>query len=376
MATIQTQDFTTLVRNQVTAIQGGSSRSLVDLTVGSVLRAVVEASASVAMWLQGLILTLLSVTRAATSSGADLDSWVADFGVTRLAAVAASGPVTFARFTPTNAGLVPVGAVVQTGAGNVQYTVVTDTTNAAYSASLNGFVLAAGVASISCTVVATQTGSIGNAVAGGISSIGSSIAGVDTVTNAAAFANGIDPETDAALRVRFVAYIQSLSKATKAAVGYAITSVQQGLSYTLTENMTYGGVQQYGYFTIVVDDGSGSPPSALLSTVYNAIDAVRPVTVAFGVFAPTLVTATVAASITTAPGYTHAAIVALVTAAVQSFINGLGLGNTLHYTQLAQVIYNASPAVQNVTGLLLNAGTADIAANAQTTIKASSVAIS
>ena len=39
---INTQDFTTLVRNQVTAIQGAAS-GLVDLTVGSILRAVVEA---------------------------------------------------------------------------------------------------------------------------------------------------------------------------------------------------------------------------------------------------------------------------------------------------------------------------------------------
>ncbi|MEF9481383.1 hypothetical protein [Ralstonia sp. 1B3] len=97
---IQTQDWVTLVRNQVAAIQG-YAKVLVDLTVGSVLRAVVEANAAVTVWLQGLILQVLAITRAATSSGSDLDTWMADFGLTRLAAVPATGSVTFSRFTVT-----------------------------------------------------------------------------------------------------------------------------------------------------------------------------------------------------------------------------------------------------------------------------------
>ncbi|MFX8028091.1 baseplate J/gp47 family protein, partial [Acinetobacter baumannii] len=106
---------------------------LVDLTVGSVLRAIVEANAAVVVWLEGLLLQVLAITRAATSSGADLDSWVADFGVTRLPAVAATGIVTFSRFTTTQQVLVPVGATVQTADGTQQFTVTIDTTNPAYN---------------------------------------------------------------------------------------------------------------------------------------------------------------------------------------------------------------------------------------------------
>lgn len=135
MANITTQDFTTLVRNQVTAIQG-AAKALVDLTVGSILRAIVETNAAVILWLQGLILQLLAITRAATSSGADLDSWVGDFGLTRLAAVAASGQVTFARFTPTQQAVVSVGTTIQTGDGAQQFVVTLDTTNPNYSAGL------------------------------------------------------------------------------------------------------------------------------------------------------------------------------------------------------------------------------------------------
>lgn len=371
---ITNQDFTTLVRNQVTAIQG-ASKVLVDLTVGSILRAVVEANAAVILWLQGLILQLLAITRAATSSGADLDSWVGDFGLTRLAAVAASGQVSFARFTPSQQAVVPVGTTIQTGDGAQQFAVTLDTTNPAYSASLGGYVLAAGVASINVPVAAVTAGAGGNVSAGQINTLTQALPGVDTVSNAAAFTNGVDAESDAALRIRFIAFVASLSKATKGAVGYAITSLKQGVIYTLVENQQYNGTTDYGYFYVVVDDGTGSPGSTFLSNVANAIDAVRGVSIRFGVFAPVVVTANAGMTITTAAGYDHNAVVALVVAALRSYINALTLGQTLTYSRLAQVAYDASPGVTNVTAVTLNGGTADVTATSQQVIKAGTLTV-
>ncbi len=371
---ITTQDFTTLVRNQVAAIQG-AARGLVDLTVGSILRAVVEANAAVILWLQGLILQLLATTRAATSSGSDLDSWVADFGLTRLPGVAASGSVAFSRFTPTQQAVVPVGATIQTGDGSQQFTVTIDTTNPAYNAGLGGYVLAAAVASISVPVQAVSVGAAGNALIGQINTMTQPIPGVDTVSNAAAFINGADAETDAALRTRFIAYVASLSKATKAAILYAITSLKQGMVAVLVENQQYGGATQNGYFYAIIDDGTGAPGSTLLLTANNAIDAVRPFTVAFGVFAPVVVTANVGMTITTASGYDHTATALLVKAAVQNYINALSLGQTLTYSRLAQVAYDASPGVTNVTGVTLNSVTSDLTATSQQVIKAGTVTV-
>lgn len=371
---ITTQDFTTLVRNQVTAIQG-AAKVLVDLTVGSILRAVVEANAAVILWLQGLILQLLAITRAATSSGADLDSWVGDFGLTRLAAVAASGQVSFSRFTPSQQAVVPVGTTIQTGDGAQQFAVTLDTTNPAYSASLGGYVLAAGVANINVPVAAVTAGAGGNVSAGQINTLTQALPGVDTVSNAAPFTNGVDAESDTALRIRFIAFVASLSKATKGAVGYAITSLKQGVIYTLVENQQYNGTTDYGYFYVVVDDGTGSPGSTFLSNVSNAIDAVRGVSIRFGVFAPVVVTANVGMTITTAAGYDHAAVVGLVGTALRSYINALLLGQTLTYSRLAQVAYDASPGVTNVTAVLLNGATADVTATSQQVIKAGTVTV-
>src|SRR3954468_22547782 len=108
--------FNTLVQDMAAAVQAGAAQ-LLDLTSGSTLRAVIEADASVALWMQWLILQVLRTTRAATSTDVDLDSWMADYSLTRLPPVPATGVVTFSRFTPSIAAFVPVGTLVRTADG-------------------------------------------------------------------------------------------------------------------------------------------------------------------------------------------------------------------------------------------------------------------
>ncbi len=374
MATLNTRDFPTLVQDMAVAAEASAQQAL-DFTIGSILRAVVESVAAVALFLQSLILQVLTLTRAATSVGPDLDTWMADYGLARLPAVAASGAVTFARFTPTLQAVVPVGAQLISADGSESFTVTLDPSNAAYSAALGGYAMAPGTASVNVTVEANAAGSAGNVVAGAISLIGSAIPGVDTVSNAAAFVNGMDAESDAALRVRFIAYIASLSKATKGAVGYAVTSLRQGLQYTIAENADYNGAADMGFFYVVVDDGSGSPAPALLTAAANAIDAVRPIGSRFAVFAPAIVTANVSMTIATSAGYDHPTAAGVVGAALETFLSTLPLGTPLAFTRLAQVAYDASPGVVNVSALLLNGGSADLAASNQQVIKPGTVTV-
>lgn len=373
--TISSKTFTTLVSDQVTAIQASAS-ALIDFTIGAPLRAIVEANAAMVLWLQGLILHLLAVTRAATSSGADLDSFVLDFGMTRLAAVAATGRVTFARFTPTLQATIAVGVAIQTADGTQSFTVIADLTNGAYNAGLGAYVIAAGTSSASVTVRAVTAGAGANVAGGQINTLTSALPNVDTVSNALAFTNGADAETDTALRARFVAYIASLSKATKNAIGSAIMNVQPGMHYTLVENQTYAGVTQLGYFFAVVDDGTGAPSGAILAAVGTAIDNVRPFTSTFGLFSPVVLTSNVAMTVTVASGYDVTATKAAVQAALLALINGLQLGGTLPFTRLLQTAYDASPGVVNVTGTTLNGGTADITSTTYQVIKAGTVVVS
>lgn len=350
---LRLQNFTTLVAEAAAAVQG-SARTLVDLTVGSTLRAVLEANASVALWLQWLILQVQTMTRAATSDGADLDSWTADFGLARLAAVPAVGVVRFARFTPTEAALVPVGALVRTADAQHGFRVQADPAHLAWSGPQAGYVLGAGVASVAVKVAAEVPGSAGNVQAGAITLIAEALAGVDTVANDAALAGGLDAESDAALRLRFVDYLASRSRATTVAVGHAIASLRQGLRYTIVENAAAGS------FVVTVDDGSAAPSPALLASAASAIEAVRPLATSFSVQAPAVVLADVSLTITTAPGAVHGEVAALVAAAIGAHFGGLAIGAGLAWSRLAQLAYDASPQVVNVSAVLLNGGTADL----------------
>ncbi|HHW4679686.1 MAG TPA: baseplate J/gp47 family protein [Xylella sp.] len=58
---------------------------------------------------------------------------MADYGLTRLPASAASGVVTFSHFTPTHQAVLPVGALVQTADGTQQYAVTVDATSPAWT---------------------------------------------------------------------------------------------------------------------------------------------------------------------------------------------------------------------------------------------------
>lgn len=375
MASINTQTFNVLVQNSVTAVQG-AARQLLDFTVGSVLRAVMEATAAMALWLQGIALQIASLARFSTSNGADADSWGADFAFPRLPSQAATGEVVFASNTPTNPRLIPIGALVQTADLSLKYAVIADLDQPTYDSIQSAYVIAAGIASCTATVQCTDESSAGNVGAGFINTLGDAISGIDTVINPLAFENGADSETDAAYRARFVLYIAGLSKSTLAAISSAIENIQQGIAFSITENLNFDGTPNPGHFYVVADDGSGNPSSDFLSSVSNAIDVVRPIGSTFGVFGPMLVTANIALTLTVDTGYDVPTLDSQVQAALSVFISKLTIGQTLPYSRIAQVVYDVSPGIINVTLITLNGSAVDLVASAKQVIRAGTITVS
>ena len=369
---LQLHDFTSLVRSMAASVQGGA-RALIDLTTGSVLRAILEANASLALWLQWLIVQVLATTRAATSTGADLDSWVGDFGLARLPGQAATTSATFSRITPGFAAMIPVGAQVKTGDNAVTFAVQADPTHAAFSAGTASFALAGSVAAITVPVVATVPGAVGNVQAGAISLLGSAMPGIDAVTNGLAAAGGLDAEPDAALRSRFANFIDSRSRATPAAIGFAIQSLQQGLSYTLAENTDPAGAPRAGFFTVTVDDGSGSPTAPLLTAVMAALDQVRPVGTQFAVQPPQRISADIAMVLSTAAA-DPAAVQFAVAQAVTGYVAALPIGAPLRISRLAAIAYATDGSISDVTGLSINGG-GDLLVTAQAIIRPGTVVV-
>ncbi|GAB0116890.1 baseplate J/gp47 family protein [Acidisoma sp. 7E03] len=369
------RNFTTLVEQSAAAVQA-SAAQLLDFTPGSVLRAILEANAGLGLWMQWLILQVLQSTRLATSSGADADSFGADFGFSRLPAVAATGDATFSRFTPGQSALVPSGTRIATADGATDFIVTADAQHAAWNATLDGYQLGAGLASVTVPVLAVAPGSGGNLLPGTISLITSTLPGIDAVTNATATSGGLDAESDASFRSRFQSFIDSRSRATVQAVRYAVTSLRQGISCSLQENTDGAGAFAPGRFLVTLDDGSGAPPSALITAAQAAVDMVRPIGSIFTVQPPSQVSADISMNLDLVPGSDAAGTIAAVNAAVSGFVNTLPVGSPLPYTRLAQLAYDASPAVRNVSGLTLCGGIADLAAGPGAVIKLGTLAIS
>ena len=353
------QNFSTLVNGMAATVQGSCS-SLIDLTVGSVLRAILEASASVALWLQYLLLQVLTMTRLATSIGSDADSWVQDFGMTRLPATAAVGQVVMASFNPgSQAATISNGTTVRTSDGSQSFTVV----GGPYTRPI-------GIPTVTVSIQATSAGPAGNVQAGTISLLGTAISGIDTVSNPGSLSGGTAAETDAALRLRFVTYINTRSQATEQAIGYAIASVQQGLSYSIQENVTSDGTAAPGHVNVIVDDGSGMPPTTLLTAVAAAIDPVRPVGTLISINPPVLLIATVILAISVDASETFSTVQISVQTALNAYINSLGVGQALRFSRLAGLAYDADAGVTNVQDVLLNLSTIDVGGSQGSVVRA------
>ncbi|MDE2239310.1 MAG: baseplate J/gp47 family protein, partial [Rhodospirillales bacterium] len=165
-------------------------------------------------------------------------------------------------------------------------------------------------------------------------------------------------------------------KATNAAIGSAIAAIMQGLSYSVVENVNQTGATQMGHFVVTLDDGSGTPSANLLSTVQQAVDAIRPVGTSFAVQGPVVTLANVSMTLTTDGSADHAQAVAAVAAAVEAYIAALPVGGVLSYTRLAQLAYDAASAVTNISGLLSNGATADIVPGSFGAVRAGVIAVS
>lgn len=372
-------DFTAL---QAAAIQGASTPQPVDLSEGSVALALTDGVTGVALWLQGEVATTLALTRAATSNGPDLDSWFADWFFSRLPAVAATGQVTMTRNQNTTQVVILASnpansAIVSTGPGGQTYLVTVDTTNPAYNPALGGYVLAAnGASSVTVPIQAQVAGTSGNALANTIQSFFTTVVGIDSVTNASALTNGLNAEPDPAYRARFALYLASLRLGTALAIQYAVQSIQQGVVCVVLPNQLYNGSTQYGFVTVVVDNGTGSPPSSLLTAASAQVLATIAEGMSFAVNAPTVVTANVSCTVVSINSNQHAADIMAAEAALQNYINALPIGASLPFARLYQVVFDSSANISGVTGLLLNSGTSDLSATVVEVIKAGMITVS
>jgi len=369
---LPTRNFTDIVRDMSAAITASAGR-LIDISIGSVLRAIVEANAAIVLWVQWLVLLTLQTTRAATSSGTDLDSWMADFSLSRLPAVTSSGIATFSRFSGTATVFVAAGTVVKTQDGSVSFAVTVDLSNPAWQPSLSAYSLSPGVMSLDLPIAALISGQAGDVLANTITVLASPVSGIDTINNAAPTTGGEDPESDAAFRIRFANFFAARSRATLDAVGYAISLVGTNLSYVILENTDAAGSFYLGNMLIIVDDGSGSLSDSLFNSLSLAIQAVRPLGTTFSIQPPQIVQVQVSLSVQLPTSLSATTTQSLLQATIETYIINLPIGSALSLTRISLLAYQTESQIINVSNVTLNGQAADLIASATTSFMPQSV---
>lgn len=345
---LTTKTFDQIVSDLCTAWAAEISLSPA-LVAGDPVLALMKAVGSQGLYLQFLVNLIYKFARASTAEGSDLDSWMADFGFARLAATYSTGKVTLStKVAKPTTVVVPLGKTVQVNGGAIKFDIVADTNLTAWSPNQNSYVMPPGTLSIDVAVKAQVAGSSSNVQALQINQIANAITGIDTVANAQPLISGLDAESDKDYRARFILWINSLSKATKAALLSTILNVQQGLNVALLENTDVNANPRNGFFTAVIDDGSGATPGSLLTTIYNSLDAVRGFTIQHAVLAAVKVTVTIALNIKVATGANAVETQLAVQNAILNYVNTLKIGETLYLHKVTQIAIDASPNVLSV----------------------------
>lgn len=389
MAGISTKSLQQFLLSWISAAQASASQVL-DFSVGSVNLAIAEAGSAVALWLQRLALLVLQQARFATSQGGDADSWGAQFEFNRLGATFATVIETVFASSPATVSNIPVGTQMQTADGTQTFQVYADTTNPNWDSTIlpsGGYDLNIGVASISIPLINTVAGSAGNVLADTVTVLLGSLSGIASATNPAAAQGGLDAESDAAYKARFPAYLAGLARANYSAIEAAVLGVQQGLQYLIVENQmvvgsSYPFYDRFTYFSspgslsyptlipwpgrffVIINDGSGSPPTSLITQVSLAVNAVRGLAIEYNVLAPIILVVSVSLTLTALAGYTLSTVEGQAAVALQNWINSLPLGTTLiPLARIPQVVYDAVAGVSNVTQVTINGVASDLTLN-------------
>lgn len=271
-----------------------------------------------------------------TATGGDLDALAADrFGLTRTAASASVGTLTFTRDSSTGVLEIPAGTTCKATVNGESVTFTTD--EAGWMAAADD--------TVDVRATCTATGTTGNVAADTITTIVDAIPGDSgaTVTNADRFVGGAPEESDAAFRDRIRRYFGTLRKGTVSALEAGALSVA-GVSYVYVDE-TFVAPEDGGYVAVYVGDADGRGNDALADAVTTELEAWRAAGVRVVVTAAAREEISLALVLTIGANVDQTTLAANIRAAVLAYTNSLAPGATLYTSQVVAVALAVSTSL-------------------------------
>ena len=274
-------------------------------------------------------------------------------GISRRPATASSGSL---QLTVTKNTNIPAGSQFSTASVDGQPSVVFETTQGKFN-------LPEGTTEV--PVKCTQTGTVGNVIAGTVIFKLSQLSGVTAVTNPEAITGGTEEEDDDSLRTRIVSLDQSQS------VSY-VGSVADYKRWSL-EVPGVGGVtvipaqDDSGLVTLVITDSNGDPANEeICQNVYDYIMSpadpelrLTAPNVKLSVIPPTITELSISATVEVGTGSSLEAIKSAFIEAVQAYLDTARSDGEVRYTQIGKILAGIS-GVYDYDVLTLNSGTTNI----------------
>lgn len=276
-----------------------------------------------------------------TAMATDLDRVAAAYGVTRKAAAAAVGEVTF---TGTPGTVIGASVPVSTQAGFVFLT--------------NSQVTIPAGGAVNVTVTAALPGARGNVGAGAVSMVPISLAGVDSVTNSLVMVGGADAESDTAFRERLLLKIQLPS-----ASGIESDYVRWAREVQGVDDARCVGLWAGPGTVKVIIAGAGMQPadSETRQRCADYLETLRPIGAQITVASVVSVVVNVVANVDLAAGYTLPGVTAAFSATVQAYFEDHAfVSNYLSYAKMGALLLSVD-GVLDYTGLLLNGAASNVA---------------
>ena len=333
----QVKDFVSITASMINWMKATTKR-VTDFNVGSVVRTMLEAvAAEIDELYQQFFIGTREAIPVATYNSFDFD---------KLPAISAGGVI---RVTVTPSATIEVIA-----AGTTASAVGLSTT---YSVAQD-ISIPIGASYVDIAVSADEAGTVGNIAAGQDFDLNPAPNSFISATNLSAFASGQDEETDDEQKIRFTAYIASLSRATNAALKYGLStaSITDGLGNIIESVAASAVVEPYkddpnqpiALVECYIHNGIGGTSAALVAQATKIVEGYHENGVAVPGYKAAGVKTTVAAAgeklvpvtglLVADDGYDHDTLAASASATVFAYIQSLDIGEECLFSEIIRVV--------------------------------------
>lgn len=334
----QVKDFISIVASMINWSRASTSK-ITDYNVGSVARTLMEApAAEIDELYQQMFIGIKEAIPVSVYTSFSFD---------KLPAIAAGGRLRVQLVPSDEDQVIQAGTTASSTGLSTTYSTLQDVT------------VPAGASFIDLTLQADETGTVGNISAGQDFTLTPLPSGFVSATNLVAFVSGQDEESDDERKLRFAAYINSISRATNAALRYGLSTasildedgniIERAAATTTVEPYLDDPNSPIALVNCYIHNGVGGTSASLVARAQEIVDGYYDSTgtavpgykaagVKTTVYAAGEVLVPVTGALTALDGYDHDALVESATQAVFAYLSGLGIGATVIRAQIIRLV--------------------------------------